>query len=98
MGYSLVHTTEALCAETDPELFFPTDTASYYSKAKYESKVHAKQICAKCPLTLQCLKSALVGKEEYGIWGGATSRERDRIKTKAQAEQFVLKLRKQYLK
>jgi hypothetical protein len=34
-----------------------------------------------------------MNKEEYGIWGGSTVRERRAIKTKTQAVTFVQKLK-----
>lgn len=59
----------ALCAETDPEAFFPE---------KGESAVEAKRICASCPLVETCLQFALDHGEDYGIWGGMTTIERKR--------------------
>lgn len=35
----------------------------------------AQKICATCPVTSQCLNLALVNQEEYGVWGGYTSRQ-----------------------
>lgn len=59
---------EALCAETDPELFFPT---------KGQSPARAKAICAQCPVIQQCLKYALTSPVALaGIWGGTTEDER----------------------
>lgn len=93
MNKSLVKTTDALCAETDPELFFAQDSEEENGKASYVSTSMAKHLCAQCPLTLQCLRTAVENKEEYGIWGGAMPRERRYIHTKAQAEAFVAKLK-----
>ena len=57
----------ALCAETDPEAFFPE---------KGESTREAKNICAKCPLLDTCLQYAFDNGEQYGIWGGMSAAER----------------------
>jgi len=38
-----------------------------------------KQICALCPVRDLCLEYALEAKEEYGIWGGLTTRERQEL-------------------
>lgn len=62
---------EALCAETDPEAFFPDKGGS--TKA-------AKKICAACDVQLECLGYALQNDERYGIWGGASPRERAAMK------------------
>lgn len=60
---------DALCTQTDPELFFPEQSQS--------NKV-AKSICAKCPISLDCLEDALnlIPEEDFGIWGGTSARER----------------------
>jgi len=31
---------------------------------------HAKEICASCPVTAECLGFAVRNGEEYGIWAG----------------------------
>lgn len=35
----------------------------------------AKEICTTCPVTRECLKLALVNQEEYGVWGGYSSKD-----------------------
>lgn len=64
---------EALCAQTDPELFFPQqgDTASVRM---------AKEICTKCPLITDCLAEALMTNSTEGIWGASTPKERASIR------------------
>jgi WhiB family redox-sensing transcriptional regulator len=61
----------ALCAQTDPEEFFPE---------KGESTKHAKAICRRCTVRAECLDAALATDERYGIWGGLSERERRRLK------------------
>ena len=61
----------ALCAQTDPEAFFPE---------KGGSTREAKSICAKCPVREQCLDWALDNDERFGIWGGLSERERRKVK------------------
>jgi WhiB family redox-sensing transcriptional regulator len=36
----------------------------------------AKNICAGCPVKMECLAEALDSKLEWGVWGGMTERER----------------------
>ena len=60
-----------LCAETDPEAFFPE---------KGGSTREAKRVCAGCPVRLQCLEYALNNDERFGIWGGLSERERRRLR------------------
>jgi Transcription factor WhiB len=40
----------------------------------------AKQICKTCPVIAECLASALINRENYGIWGGTTGRTRQKIR------------------
>ena len=61
---------EGLCAQTDPDLFFPEDKSSRAPKA----------ICARCPVRVTCLDYALERNESQGIWGGTTAAERRRIR------------------
>jgi WhiB family redox-sensing transcriptional regulator len=64
----------ALCAETDPEAFFPE---------KGGSTREAKRICSGCEVRAQCLEYALAHDERFGIWGGLSERERRRLKRRA---------------
>lgn len=57
----------ALCAETDPELFHPEQGSSNRP---------AKRVCAACSARVQCLDWALDHPTERGIWGGTTQAER----------------------
>lgn len=57
----------ALCAETDPELFFPE---------KGGSTKPAKKLCGSCPAATACLEFALTTGERFGIWGGQSERNR----------------------
>jgi WhiB family redox-sensing transcriptional regulator len=40
----------------------------------------AKLICSTCPVRVQCLNYAIEANEEYGIWGGMTTKERRGLK------------------
>ena len=61
----------ALCAQTDPEAFFPE---------KGGSTREAKRICLGCEVRDVCLEYALAHDERFGIWGGLSERERRRLK------------------
>jgi WhiB family transcriptional regulator, redox-sensing transcriptional regulator len=69
------------CANVDPELFFPQETEIAPNKvvSKYVNLATAKQICASCPLTFQCLEYALKNVE-IGIWGGTTESQRESLR------------------
>ena len=64
----------ALCAQTDPEAFFPE---------KGGSTREAKRICLGCDVKDDCLEYALAHDERFGIWGGLSERERRKLKKRA---------------
>lgn len=64
----------ALCAQTDPEAFFPE---------KGESTREGKQICTGCEVKAECLEYALSNEERFGIWGGLSERERRSLRRRA---------------
>jgi WhiB family transcriptional regulator, redox-sensing transcriptional regulator len=64
----------ALCAQTDPEAFFPE---------KGGSTREAKKVCVSCEVRVECLEYALANDERFGIWGGLSERERRRLKKQA---------------
>ena len=61
----------ALCAQTDPEAFFPE---------KGGSTREAKRVCLSCDVRSECLEYALANGEKFGIWGGLSERERRRLR------------------
>lgn len=65
---------DALCAQTDPEAFFPE---------KGGSTRDAKKVCGACNVRAQCLEYALANDERFGIWGGLSERERRRLRKRA---------------
>jgi WhiB family transcriptional regulator, redox-sensing transcriptional regulator len=62
---------KALCAQTDPEAFFPE---------KGGSTREAKRVCQSCDVRAECLEYAIANDERFGIWGGLSERERRRLK------------------
>jgi WhiB family redox-sensing transcriptional regulator len=64
----------ALCAQTDPEAFFPE---------KGGSTREAKRICQSCEVRAECLEYALAHDERFGIWGGMSERERRKLRKRA---------------
>jgi WhiB family transcriptional regulator, redox-sensing transcriptional regulator len=65
---------DSLCAQTDPEAFFPE---------KGGSTRDAKKICASCEVRMHCLEYALENDERFGIWGGLSERERRKLRKRA---------------
>jgi len=66
---------EPPCATSDPEMFFLPKGL----QATVEMRM-AKKLCESCPVITQCLTYALEANEQYGIWGGMTASERNRLK------------------
>jgi len=63
----------AACKGMDNELFFSErgDTLGVEL---------GKQVCAECPVKVQCLEYAIENREKYGIWGGKSERQRREIR------------------
>jgi WhiB family redox-sensing transcriptional regulator len=75
-------TRDALCAQVDPELFFP-------DKGGSDRAAKAKAICAKCPVRRECLEYALACESgaagvrtsyPSGIYGGLSEHQRRRLR------------------
>ncbi|WP_278259613.1 WhiB family transcriptional regulator [Nocardioides convexus] len=73
-------TRDALCAQVDPDIFFP---------GKGDSSAAAKRICGRCTVTAECLAYALAYESgengtqtsygTVGIYGATSPRQRRKI-------------------
>ena len=63
---------DAICRDTDPELFFPIGTTGY----ALLQIARAKEVCGQCPVQNDCLDYALETNQDSGIWGGTSEEER----------------------
>lgn len=66
----------ALCAQTDPERWFPD---------KGDNAGPAVAICSHCPLLEPCLSYALDDPATVGVWGGTTQIQRRRLRRRSAA-------------
>lgn len=64
---------QALCAQTDPEAFFPE---------KGGSTREAKAVCAACPVREACLAWAIKTNQPHGVWGGLSEKERRKLRSR----------------
>lgn len=68
----------AQCKNYPPSAFFPSDGVGVDA---------AKKICGECAVKSLCLEYALENRNDHGVWGGTSERERKRIlKRRRQAE------------
>jgi WhiB family redox-sensing transcriptional regulator len=58
------------CKEMEAALFFPGNNEGVQS---------AQRVCAECAVKLPCLNYALANRIRYGVWGGASERQRRRL-------------------
>lgn len=55
----------ATCARLDYQLFFDSR----------KEKI-AKEVCGKCPVSIECRNEAILSQNDDGIWGGLSPDER----------------------
>ena len=59
------------CREAPDVDFFPTAGSGVLA---------AQRVCAACPVQEECLEYALVEEISHGVWGGASDRQRQRLR------------------
>jgi WhiB family redox-sensing transcriptional regulator len=64
----------ALCAQTDPEAFYPPEG---------DPGRNAKRICVRCEVRAECLEYALGSDERFGVWGGLSADERSKLRRRS---------------
>lgn len=77
---------EAVCKDTDPELFFPVGTTG---QALLQID-RAKEVCGECPVKVRCLDFAIETNQDSGIWGGTSEEERRDIRRRIAARKKAL--------
>ncbi len=63
----------AACRGIDPELFFA-------AKGDTNAIRRARAVCARCPVAAACVEEAVLSEPGWGVWGGTTVRDRQRIR------------------
>lgn len=68
----------AACRGMNTRIFFPERSDGW------QSVKPAKAVCARCPVTAECLEECLsIGQlGHWGVWGGTSDRERRQMKKK----------------
>ncbi|HTY70798.1 MAG TPA: WhiB family transcriptional regulator [Actinomycetes bacterium] len=65
------------CREVEPSVFFHPEGER--GPARLARDRAAKAVCARCPVIDACRTHALAVREPYGVWGGMTEDERERL-------------------
>jgi WhiB family redox-sensing transcriptional regulator len=74
--------TSAACLGVDGEIFFASEETRG-SKRRQARIDRAMELCGRCPVRAECLDFALANDDPgrpYGIWGGTTGAERERLR------------------
>lgn len=58
---------DAVCAQVDPEMWFPDATSPFSPAIK---------MCNGCPVQRECLQESFDARMEFGVWGGLTATRR----------------------
>lgn len=61
-----------LCAQTEPDAFFPEKAAEWQGR-------FAKTICSRCEVMIECLTYAKIADEPHGVWGGKSRKQRNLV-------------------
>ncbi len=65
------------CRGVDSSLFFNPDGER--ASVRIQREAVAKQMCRRCPVLARCRRHALEVHEAYGVWGGMSKTERERV-------------------
>ncbi|HRY08752.1 MAG: WhiB family transcriptional regulator [Actinobacteria bacterium] len=74
------------CREADPELFFHPQNERGLARLRRDRA--AKAVCARCDVRIDCADYAIRAREPYGVWGGLTEEERERVYVRIALAQF----------
>lgn len=85
---------KAACRDKGPEMFF-VDEGPITNRSVRVAIAKAVTICNSCPVQAECLMHSVNKPEEFGIWGGVTTKERKQLMKKNkkmninQAKEFI---------
>lgn len=66
------------CRHVNADVFFHSEGERGSSRRNRDRAAQA--VCRDCPVLQECRKHALRVGEPYGVWGGLTERERERMR------------------
>ena len=72
---------EGACRVLPPEMFFHPEGER--GRSRRQRIEQAKAVCEACPVIEACREHALTVREPYGVWGGLSEDERQRLYARA---------------
>ncbi|MBU8827758.1 WhiB family transcriptional regulator [Mycolicibacterium goodii] len=73
-----------LCRGDDTGVFFSADGERGAARAYREMR--AKKMCSRCPVIAECRAYALSVGEPYGVWGGLSASDREKLAMAAERQ------------
>lgn len=70
---------DARCAGESEAIFFGSSDPEVRPTYTLGMIKQARKLCSACPVARECLKAALMNKEEYGVWAGSTRKQRRKM-------------------
>lgn len=77
---------QAVCASSDPEMWFDYEVSGGRVTSSGEHGRMARSICLSCPALQECLEYSMQYTNLWGIWGGLDHLERARIQREKNLE------------
>ncbi|TAK68996.1 MAG: WhiB family transcriptional regulator [Actinomycetota bacterium] len=77
---------QGACREADATLFFHPQNERGLTRVRRDRA--AKAVCARCSVRLECADYAIRAREPYGVWGGLTEEDRERIYVRLALSQY----------
>lgn len=65
----------AACRGPMGAVFYPPPFTER-KRDRREREARAKEICQSCPVQLECREHSISEREQHGVWGGLSERER----------------------
>ena len=82
---------QAVCRglESADSIFFGGEEDSDGPPLRPSFVAAAKALCAVCPVSRECLTWALEKRELFGIWGGQSGRQREKLRRRMRAGETI---------
>jgi len=77
--------TEARCLGESEAIFFGASDPEVRPTYTLGMIKQARELCSVCPVARECLKSALMNREQYGVWAGSTTKQRHEMLARLEA-------------